>query len=264
MAAKKTTTTTTATKQAKATAAPKKAAAAPKKAAAASKKAADAPKKAAATPKKAAATPKKATATPKKATATPKKAAATKTATAVASVVPVATAVATPVAAPVSAATETVVEKTQIELLEERFNEIVEQVNSLRNISTVLTKDLKSLRGDVVRVVKKGGKRKRTPLTEEEKANRAPSGFAKPTLISDQLCDFLGKPVGSEVARTEVTKFLSSYIKENKLQDANQKKVIHPDAKLKALLKCDDSTELTFFTIQKYMKDHFKTASSSK
>ena len=101
-------------------------------------------------------------------------------------------------------------------------------------------------------------------LKTEEKSNRAPSGFAKPTLISDQLCSFLGKPVGSEVARTEVTKFLASYIKYHQLQDANQKKVIHPDAKLKALLNCSDSDELTFFTIQKYMKGHFKSSASSK
>ena len=230
-------TTKTATKNAAAAAAPKKAAAAaPKKAAAAPKKAAAAPKKAAAAPKKAAA------AAPKAAAAAPKAAAA-------------------PIeVAPVA---ETVVEKTQLELLEDRFAAIVEQVNAIRNVSTTLGTDLKTLRRDVVRVVKKNTKRKRTPLTDEEKAKRAPSGFAKPTLISDQLCTFLGKPVGSQVARTEVTKFLASYIKEHQLQDTENKKVIVPDANLEALLNCDKSTELTYFTIQKYMKDHFKPSSAT-
>ena len=96
----------------------------------------------------------------------------------------------------------------------------------------------------------------------EEKAKRPPSGFAKPTLISDELCGFLGKPIGTQVARTEVTKYLSVYIKQNNLQDAINKKVIHPDAKLKALLDCDElydeSTELTFWSINKFMKPHFK------
>jgi chromatin remodeling complex protein RSC6 len=223
-------------KKAAAVASPKKAAAAvPKKAAAASPKnaaAAAAPKKAAA----AAAAPKKAAAAPKKAAAAPIE------------------------AAPVA---ETVVEKTQLELLEDRFAAIVEQVNAIRNVSTTLGTDLKTLRRDVVRVVKKNTKRKRTPLTDEEKAKRAPSGFAKPTLISDQLCTFLGKPVGSQVARTEVTKFLASYIKEHQLQDTQNKKVIVPDANLEALLNCDKSTELTYFTIQKYMKDHFKPSSAT-
>ena len=199
---------------------------------------------------------------PKKAAAT--KTAAKKTATKKATTTPV---VAEPVvvepvvAAPV--ATETVVEKSQLELFEERFTAITEQVNALRSMSTSLAGDLKSLRKDVVRAVKKSGRRKRTPLTAEEKANRAPSGFAKPTIISDELCSFLGKPIGTEVARTEVTKFLSLYIKEHNLQDTVNKKVIHPDAKLKALLNCSDSDELTFFTIQKYMKGHFKPSAST-
>ena len=165
------------------------------------------------------------------------------------------------VAEPVAA--ETVVEKSQLELFEERFTAITDQVNALRTMSTSLAGDLKTLRKDVVRAVKKSGRRKRTPLTAEEKANRAPSGFAKPTIISDELCNFLGKPIGTEVARTEVTKFLSLYIKEHKLQDTVNKKVIHPDAKLKALLNCSESDELTFFTIQKYMKGHFKPSAST-
>lgn len=221
------------------------------KKAAASKKTA-APKKAAATK---AATTKAATT---KAAAT-KAAATKKTTTKKAAATPVAT---EPVAA-TPVATETVVEKSQLELLEERFTAISEQVNALRTMSTSLAGDLKTLRKDVVRAVKKSGRRKRAPLTAEEKANRAPSGFAKPTIISDELCSFLGKPIGTEVARTEVTKFLSSYIKEHKLQDTVNKKVIHPDAKLKALLNCSESDELTFFTIQKYMKGHFKSSAST-
>ena len=214
-----------------------------------------------ATPKvaKKSAAPKKTAAksAPKKAAAT--KTAAKKTATKKATTTPVV--VEPVVAAPV--ATETVVEKSQLELFEERFTAITEQVNALRSMSTSLAGDLKSLRKDVVRAVKKSGRRKRTPLTAEEKANRAPSGFAKPTIISDELCSFLGKPIGTEVARTEVTKFLSLYIKEHKLQDTVNKKIIHPDAKLKALLNCSDSDELTYFTIQKYMKGHFKPSAST-
>lgn len=231
--------------------------AAPKKAAAASKK----------TASKASATKTTTTKAAAKTTTT-KKTTTKKTAVAAAPVAATSVAAtqvdATPVdAAPVAAATETVVEKSQLQLLEERFTTITEQVNTLRTMSTALTGELKTLHKEVVRAVKKSGRRKRTPLTAEEKAARPLSGFAKPTIISDELCGFLGKPIGTEVARTEVTKFLSSYIKEHKLQDAVNKKVIHPDAKLKALLNYDESAELTFFTIQKYMKGHFKSSASS-
>ena len=221
-----------------------------------------APKKAAASKKTAAKTSATTTKTAAKATTTKAAAKATtaKKTTTKKAAAPVAAA---PVAAAPVADETTVVEKSQLELLEERFNAITEQVNTLRTMSTSLAGDLKTLRKDVVRAVKKSGRRKRTPLTAEEKAARPLSGFAKPTIISDELCGFLGKPIGTEVARTEVTKFLSSYIKEHKLQDTVNKKVIHPDAKLKALLNCDETAELTFFTIQKYMKGHFKSSDAS-
>ena len=52
-------------------------------------------------------------------------------------------------------------------------------------------------------------------LKKSKKGNvkKEPSGFAKPTLISNELCDFLSKPNGTEMARTEVTKYLTQYIK---------------------------------------------------
>ena len=221
-----------------------------------------APKKAAASKKTAAKTSATTTKTAAK-TSTTKAAAKTTTAKKTTTKKAAAPVAAAPVAAAPVADETTVVEKSQLELLEERFNAITEQVNTLRTMSTSLAGDLKTLRKDVVRAVKKSGRRKRTPLTAEEKAARPLSGFAKPTIISDELCGFLGKPIGTEVARTEVTKFLSSYIKEHKLQDTVNKKVIHPDAKLKALLNCDETAELTFFTIQKYMKGHFKSSAAS-
>ena len=67
---------------------------------------------------------------------------------------------------------------------------------------------------------------------EKSKKNaikRKPSGFAKPTVISDELCFFLGKPNGTEMARTEVTKYITQYIKENNLQSVENKKKIIPD-----------------------------------
>lgn len=88
-------------------------------------------------------------------------------------------------------------------------------------------------------------------------APRAPSGFVKPTLISKELATFLNKPHGSEMARTEVTKEINSYIRANKLQDAKNGRVIRPDTKLANLLKIGKNDELTYFNLQKYMSPHF-------
>lgn len=91
--------------------------------------------------------------------------------------------------------------------------------------------------------------------------NRAPSGFVKPTKISDELASFLGKDKGTEMARTEVTRDINKYIRTNNLQDKDNGRKINPDSKLASLLKLSKTDELTYFNLQKYMSPHFAKAS---
>ena len=93
----------------------------------------------------------------------------------------------------------------------------------------------------------------------KHKGNRKPSGFAKPTKVTKELCEFMNKEEGTEIARTEVTKSLIDYIKLNELQNKENTKLILPDDKLKFLLGLNDTDELTFFNLQKYMNKHFIT-----
>lgn len=90
--------------------------------------------------------------------------------------------------------------------------------------------------------------------------NRAPSGFVKPTKISDELASFLGKEKGTEMARTEVTREINTYIRSHKLQDTNNGRKINPDTKLATLLKLKKTDELTYFNLQRYMSPHFARA----
>jgi chromatin remodeling complex protein RSC6 len=101
---------------------------------------------------------------------------------------------------------------------------------------------------------KQSSKRKR------KAGNRAPSGFVKPTRISDELAKFLDKPVGSEMARTEVTREINKYIIAHKLQDEENGRKINADSKLTTLLKLEKTDELTYFNLQKYMSCHFAKA----
>lgn len=87
--------------------------------------------------------------------------------------------------------------------------------------------------------------------------NRAPSGFVKPTKISDELASFLGKEKGTEMARTDVTREINTYIRAHKLQDKDNGRKIIPDSKLATLLKLKKTDELTYFNLQKYMSPHF-------
>lgn len=92
---------------------------------------------------------------------------------------------------------------------------------------------------------------------KRKSGNRAPSGFVKPALISDELAKFLEKPTGTQMARTDVTRQLNTYIRANSLQDKENGRKINPDAKLQALLKLKKTDELTYFNLQRYMSPHF-------
>jgi upstream activation factor subunit UAF30 len=94
--------------------------------------------------------------------------------------------------------------------------------------------------------------------------NRAPSGFVKPTKISDELASFLGKENGTEMARTDVTREINTYIRANNLQDKANGRKINPDNKLAVLLKLKKNDELTYFNLQKYMSPHFAKAVKSE
>lgn len=99
-----------------------------------------------------------------------------------------------------------------------------------------------------------------TNKRKRKSGNRAPSGFVKPTRISEELAKFLGKEAGTEMARTDVTREIDAYIKANNLRDKDNGRKIHPDNKLAALLKLKKTDELTYFNLQRFMSPHFAKA----
>ena len=121
----------------------------------------------------------------------------------------------------------------------------------MRSTITTLSAQIRQLKTRTEREIKlaKKSKKRRNP-------NKSPSGFVKPALISTELASFLGKPTGSEMARTEVTREINSYIREHKLQDPANGRRILPDAKLRKLLKINKTDELTYFNLQRYMSPH--------
>lgn len=142
--------------------------------------------------------------------------------------------------------------------LTEEFTSILSQVQVLTQNLTGLKNSLRFLEKKTARELKQANKAKKK--SKHAKANRQPSGFVKPTLISDELAAFLGKPKGSELARTDVTKEINCYIREHKLQDPTNGRRILADDKLKTLLHLNSEDELTYFNLQKYMSPHFAKA----
>lgn len=146
--------------------------------------------------------------------------------------------------------------------LAETFAEVLGQLQALRSQLTSVTGQVRALQKRADREVKQA--QKKSNKRAKRSGNRAPSGFVKPTRISSELASFLGKPKGTEMARTEVTREINKYIVANSLQDKKNGRVIHPDTKLRKLLKLGKNDELTYFNLQRYMSPHFATAKNTK
>ena len=168
-------------------------------------------------------------------------------------IVPVDTAVAAPVVA---------LDESSDSSLASKLADYNSKIQQLSSIVSNLKTEYKQLEKLVAREMKNA--QKNAQKKKRSSGNRAPSGFVKPTLISDELALFLGKDKGTELARTAVSKEINAYIRANSLQDKANGRKIHADAKLSKLLKLGKDDELTYFNLQKYMKNHFiKTVPAS-
>lgn len=155
---------------------------------------------------------------------------------------------------------EIVAEPVSNEMVEEstvskKINEFGAKLQQIGTIFTTMKGDFKSLEKIINRELKTAAKI--SAKKAKRAGNRQPSGFVKPTLISDELAKFLGKSIGTEMARTEVSKEINEYIRANKLQNKKNGRIIEADAKLSTLLKLTKEDELSYFNLQRYMKNHF-------
>lgn len=139
-----------------------------------------------------------------------------------------------------------------------KLNEFGARIQQLFAMASTLKNEFKNLDKQVSREMKNA--QKASSKKRKTSGNRKPSGFVKPTRISDELAEFLGKTIGTEMARTDVSKEINSYIHANSLQDKANGRIIHPDDKLTKLLKIGKDDSLTYFNLQKYMKHHFVKA----
>ena len=138
------------------------------------------------------------------------------------------------------------------------FIDVLGQLSALRSQLTSITSQVRNLQKRAERELRQATKESRK--RQRKNGNRAPSGFVKPTLISLELANFLEKPQGSQMARTQVTREINSYIREHSLQDPKNGRRILPDSKLRKLLKVGSKEELTYFNLQRYMSPHFAKA----
>ena len=153
-----------------------------------------------------------------------------------------------------SAAVPEVVETEVVDLVAQS-TEFLAKLNQLGGLFASLKTEFRLLEKKWSRELKTA--QKSQAKRKRKSGNRQPSGFVKPTKISDELAKFLEKPLGSEMARTDVTREINKYIRSQNLQDKDNGRKINPDAKLQTLLKIKKTDELTYFNLQRYMSPHF-------
>ena len=109
---------------------------------------------------------------------------------------------------------KTQIDEDQADEIFDQFDKIITGMNNFKTQISSLQQNLKNLEKNVK---KQMNGFKKIVTKNNNKGNRAPSGFATPRKVTDELCNFMNKSNGTEIARTEVTKALIAYIKENKL-----------------------------------------------
>lgn len=137
-----------------------------------------------------------------------------------------------------------ITEMEQVEELSEKLIALSTELLSIQKLVKSYAVDVKKLK-------------KFVQVKEKRKRSGEPSGFNKPGPISEELLKFFGESPKTELARTDITKRISLYIKDNKLQNEENKREFIVDGKLSKLLKLEEGTSIAFFQIQKHMKHHY-------
>lgn len=141
--------------------------------------------------------------------------------------------------------------ETLLASLTEKISGLASQVKLIQTALKQLGKEFDKQKKIIDKVQKK-----------REKAKKSPSGFAKPCKISDELCDFIGVAKGTEQSRTDITRYINSYVKEHNLNNPQNRREFFPDKKLKAILNVKDGEKVTYFILQRLIAHHFPPSMS--
>jgi chromatin remodeling complex protein RSC6 len=192
---------------------------------------------------------------------------------------PVPTPVVEPTPTPVETVTETVAEAetTDATSMKQRFELMIKSRQTLMNDLKREIQELRKMQRDHEHAVKEASKKSKKKKTQSDDATpRKPSGFASPVIVSDDLYSFLsqfGVKKGDPIARTDVTRHITSYIKEKDLQNPDHRREIVPDAALHKLFgpaiepkdpnDANSPLVYTYLKLQRYLSPHFPKKASA-
>jgi chromatin remodeling complex protein RSC6 len=169
------------------------------------------------------------------------------------------------------------VELTDATSMKQRFELMIKSRQTLMNDLKREIQELRKMQRDHEHAVKEASKKSKKKKTQSDDATpRKPSGFASPVIVSDDLYSFLsqfGVKKGDPIARTDVTRHITSYIKEKDLQNPDHRREIVPDAALHKLFgpaiepkdpnDANSPLVYTYLKLQRYLSPHFPKKASA-
>lgn len=127
--------------------------------------------------------------------------------------------------------------------LKKMAKELSKKATELKNLEKMFNKEKKAAEKKAV---------------QKKKTNSKKNGLETPIPLSDVLCQFLNIEKGSRMSRNKAKAGIRAHIRDKKLQNPNNRRELIPDKKLKSILiDYVDGDELTYFTLEKYIKKHF-------
>jgi chromatin remodeling complex protein RSC6 len=168
--------------------------------------------------------------------------------------------VAAPAVVPV-VATPTVSSESQLVALAETLKSLSADLSTrVRDAVRAVQEAAKSAKREA-RDSKKKKKVDPATLTPEQRAawekRRANNAFLVQRPLTEELCAFMGLKTGETRSQTQVTKFISEYVKTHSCFDPSFKRRILPNAALAKLLRVGDKDEVTYLNLQSFLKVHF-------
>lgn len=175
--------------------------------------------------------------------------------------------VAAPVAVPAPAPVATAPEASAVEsaptgpttTVQQDIDALVSQLQAVRDSAVNGLKALAKLSKRVAREVKEASRRRRrqrkTEGTESSEGSKRPTIFKTPVTLKNELCAFLGKSNGTQMAPADVTKAFSAYVEAHGLKNTEkgQGHTIHPDAAMRKLFSLRDGETVSYRNVQAYL-----------
>jgi len=149
---------------------------------------------------------------------------------------------------------EVVADTNPANVYQTKLNAYFERVNAMSKEMKELVTLGRTLDKEFQQIMKAMSKKSKYVKSNEE---RPLSGFAMPSLLSNELYDFLKLEKGTKVPRKDVTRMVNDYIKTNGLRDEKDKRNIKPNAELQKIFNSNKDDKITYFNLQTFMKHHF-------